>query len=74
MKAMKVRMLKDWSFYRKGVVANVYEPTAKNWLNTGIAEPVESRSETLVEDTTVNPKAEKAMSQPKRRGKKREDL
>lgn len=74
MKSMKVRMLKDWSFYRKGVVASVYEPTARNWLNTGIAAPVETRSETVVEDTTVSPKAEKAVAQHRRRGKKREDL
>jgi hypothetical protein len=74
MKSMKVRMLKDWSFYRKGVVASVYEPTARNWLNTGIAEPVEKRSEVVVEDTTAAPKVEKAVAQHRRRGKKREDV
>ena len=36
---MKVRMIKDWSFHKAGDIVDVFEPTAKNWLATGIADP-----------------------------------
>ena len=36
---MKVRLAKDWSFHKAGDVADVYEPMAKNWIASGIAEP-----------------------------------
>ena len=42
---MKVRLLKDWSYHKRGEVAEVFEPTARNWLLNGIAEECgESRS------------------------------
>lgn len=37
---MKVRMLKDWSFHKSGDVAEVFEPTGRNWVAAGIAEDV----------------------------------
>lgn len=37
---MKVRMLKDWSFHKSGDVADVFEPTGRNWISSGIAEEV----------------------------------
>lgn len=35
---MKVRMLKDWSWHKSGDIAEVFDPTAKNWVAVGIAE------------------------------------
>jgi hypothetical protein len=45
---MKVRMLKDWSWYREGDVADVFDPLGEDWIRAGIAEP------------SVAPKAERA--------------
>lgn len=36
---MKVRLLKDWSWHKAGDTAEVFDPTARNWIATGIAEP-----------------------------------
>ncbi len=48
---MKVRLLKDWSFHKKGDTVEVFEPMGRNWIFTGIAEePSEARS-LDVEDT-----------------------
>lgn len=74
MKSMTVRMLKDWSFHKRGQLATVYEPTAKNWVNTGIAELVESR-DLPVEAAVASPAreeehVERAEARPKRRGKR----
>jgi hypothetical protein len=42
---MRVRLLRDWSYHKRGEVAEVFEPTARNWLLNGIAEEfAESRS------------------------------
>lgn len=42
---MKVRLLKEWNYHKQGEVVEAFEPTAKNWILNGIAEPVaESRS------------------------------
>jgi hypothetical protein len=42
---MRVRLLRDWSYHKQGEVAEVFEPTARNWLINGIAEAfAESRS------------------------------
>lgn len=37
---MKVRMLRDWGFYRKGQDVEVFEPVAIGWINSGAAERV----------------------------------
>lgn len=37
---IQVRLLKDWNFQKKGDIASVYEPTARNWIFNGIAEEV----------------------------------
>jgi hypothetical protein len=42
---MKVRLAKDWSFHKAGDVADVYEPMAKNWIASGIAEPISPEPE-----------------------------
>lgn len=64
LRSMKVRMLKDWSFHKKGDTASVYEPTALNWINTGIAERfAETRS---VEVAAVEPPAERADARPRK--------
>lgn len=42
---MKVRLLKDWNYHKRGEIVEAFEPTAKNWILNGIAEEVtESRS------------------------------
>ena len=66
---MKVRLTKDWSFYKAGDVADVFEPTAENWIHNGIAEAiVDSRS--IPVDATVDThqsSAEKAVRKPARK-------
>ena len=64
LRSMTVRMLKDWSFHKKGDTTSVYEPTAMNWINTGIAERLtETRS---VEVAAVEPPAERADARPRK--------
>jgi hypothetical protein len=47
---MKVRLLKDWNYRKSGEVVDVFEPTAKDWIRSGIAEePVDQRSAVVVE-------------------------
>lgn len=42
---MKIRLIKDWSFHKSGEIAEVFEPTARNWISSGIAvEVIDSRS------------------------------
>jgi hypothetical protein len=48
---MKVRLLKDWNFHKTGDVVDVFEPTGKNWIATGIADPVVERRDVQVETT-----------------------
>lgn len=58
---MKVKLLKDWSFHKAGDVVEVFEPTARNWIVTGIAESVsESRSLPTIEDATDGTPTENA--------------
>lgn len=35
---MKVRLLQNWNWYKAGDVADVWEPLAKNWIQSGVAE------------------------------------
>lgn len=67
---MKVRLLKDWSFHKAGDVVNVFEPTAKNWLATGIADPViESERRDLPVERADEPQdgVERAVRKPNAR-------
>jgi hypothetical protein len=54
---MKVRLLKDWNFHKAGDVVDVFEPTGKNWIATGIADPfaVEAERRDVVVETTDDP-------------------
>lgn len=53
---MKVRMNKDWSFHKSGDVVDCFEPMAKNWIATGIADPVSEVERRDVEvEATDNP-------------------
>lgn len=66
---IKVRLLKDWNFQKAGDVVDVFEPTAKNWIATGIAEDfLESRA-IPAETATARPdeKLERAVRSPARR-------
>ena len=59
---MRVRMLKDWSFHKAGDVVEVFEPTGKNWITTGIAEePKDSRSLPVEEATEETAGVERAV-------------
>lgn len=46
---MRVRLLKDWSFHKQGDIAEVFEPTARNWIFNGIAEELVDRRSVQVE-------------------------
>jgi len=48
---MKVRLLKDWNFHKAGDVVDVFEPTGKNWITTGIADSVVEQRDIQVENT-----------------------
>jgi hypothetical protein len=63
---MKVRLLKDWSFHKTGEVAEVFEPTARNWINSGIAERfVDVRSLPVERTMDTGPdSSEKAVRKP----------
>lgn len=63
---MKVRLLKDWSFYKSGDTAEVFEPTAVNWIQSGIAEAAtDSRSiEVSTAADTHQSSSEKAVRKP----------
>jgi hypothetical protein len=52
---MKIRMLADWSWHKKGEVVDIFDPTARGWISDGLAELVveESRS-VVVEQATMN--------------------
>lgn len=59
-------MLKDWSWHKKGDVADVFDPTAKNWVAAGIAE-VASDARTIPAERAVSgEQAETAMLASKR--------
>jgi hypothetical protein len=63
---MKVRLLKDWSFYKSGDVAEVFEPTARNWIDSGIAERfVDVRSLPVERTVDISPdSSERAVRKP----------
>jgi hypothetical protein len=46
---MKVRLLQNWNWYKAGDVADVFEPLAKNWIHSGLAETVEEARAVVVE-------------------------
>lgn len=52
---MKVRLLRDWSYHKRGEVAEVFEPTARNWLLNGIAEACAESRSIDVEDAVEHP-------------------
>jgi ribosomal protein L9 len=60
---MKVRLLKDWNFHKTGDVVDVFEPIARNWLATGIAESPPERRDLEVEraESPVFESAERAV-------------
>lgn len=37
---MKVRMNQDWNFYKAGEIAEVFEPLARNWIQSGVASAI----------------------------------
>jgi len=63
---MKVRLLKDWSFHKAGEIADVFEPTARNWIFNGIAEGVVDVRSMPVEQTVDAQQdlSEKAVRKP----------
>ena len=63
---MKVRLLKDWSFHKTGEIAEVFEPTAMNWIHSGIAEAVADARSLPVDTTadTLQASSEKAVRKP----------
>ena len=66
---MKVRLLKDWSFHKAGEVAEVFEPTARNWIQSGIAEEFVDRRSLPVEQAVdqLQDTSEKAVRRPAHR-------
>jgi len=58
---MKVRMLKDWGYYKQGQVVDVFEPVAFGWVQAGAAERF-TPSEEKVERAAVSdaPRVERA--------------
>lgn len=62
-------MAKDWSFYKAGDITEVFEPTAINWIQSGIAEAYVDKRSVPVE-RTVDPQhedCEKAIRKPSAR-------
>lgn len=63
---MKVRLLKDWSYHKAGDVAEVFDPTAKSWISSGIAERADEPRSVVVERATPTVAAERAEMTMKR--------
>jgi hypothetical protein len=63
---MKVRLLKDWSFHKAGEIAEIFEPTARNWIFNGIAESIVDVRSMPVEQTVDAQQdlSEKAVRKP----------
>lgn len=63
---MKVRLIKDWSFHKSGDIAEVFDPTARNWILNGIAEELVDRRSVSVERVTDEQQSssEKAIRRP----------
>jgi hypothetical protein len=45
---MKIKMLADWSWHRKGEVVDIWEPTARGWVSDGLAEVAHEESRSVV--------------------------
>lgn len=63
---MKVRMLKDWSWHKSGDLVDVFDPTGRNWILTGIAEDASNPREAPAERAVATEQAESAMIAPKK--------
>lgn len=64
---MKVRMLKNWSFYKSGELVEVFDPTAKAWILDGIAEEATDRRSLPVEQAISCQQHERAESRPQKK-------
>lgn len=70
---MKVRLKKDWNWYKAGDVADVFDPLAKNWIQSGIAEPIpEDRSIETERAVADEDGVERAVVTERRRPARRE--
>lgn len=58
---MKVRLLRNWNYHKTGDVVDIFEPTARNWVNNGIAEIPESRQEVVEQAVASYETAERAV-------------
>lgn len=58
---MKVRLLRNWNYHKTGDVVDIFEPTARNWVNNGIAEIPESRKEVVEQAVASYEAAERAV-------------
>lgn len=58
---MKVRLLRNWNYHKIGDVVDIFEPTARNWVNNGIAEVPESRQEVVEQAVASYEAAERAV-------------
>jgi hypothetical protein len=68
---MKIKMMKDWSWYKAGQVVDIYEPLAKNWLQEGVAVPAaEERSLDVERADAVESRVERAVVTEKRKASK----
>jgi len=67
---MKIKMLRDWSWYKAGQVADVFEPLAQNWIGEGVAAPaLEERSVAVDRADEDTSRVERAVVTEKRRAK-----
>ena len=49
-----IKMLKDWQWHKEGDIVEIFDATAKNWVNEGIAKPVTEESRSIkVEQATM---------------------
>jgi len=65
---VKIKMLKDWSWYKAGQVVDIYDPLAKNWLQEGVALPAqEDRSIDVERAEAVEFRVERAVVTEKRK-------
>lgn len=58
---MKVRLLRNWNYHKAGEIVDIFEPTARNWVNSGIAEMPESRQEVVEQAVASYETAERAV-------------
>lgn len=51
---MKIQMLMDWGWHKKGDVVDIFDVTAKGWVSEGIAKPITEESRSIkVEQATM---------------------